>query len=210
MSNMSMSNMVGQRTSPMQPPLRDGLPPGNSAASDVAGQGQGVGAVRDRASARDQLNMQILKSSAEVSIQAGDQSQALLFRAAIDHINEVLAPELGADAIQGKASEDNSAEATAERILSLSTGFFDAYAAQHAGDDPKKVAEDFVGLIRGGFEKGFKEATDILQGLKVFSGGIESGVMKTYDLVSKGYDDFLASKLAAVDSPKAAITASAA
>lgn len=145
--------------------------------------------------AREQLNVQILQSSAEVSLQAGNQSQTLVFRAAIDRINEMLAPTLGPDALQGKMSEDNSAEATAGRILSLSTGFFDAYAAQRQGDDPDQIAKDFVGLIRGGFEKGFKEATDILQGLKVFSGDIESGVMKTYELVSKGYDDFLASKL---------------
>lgn len=52
-----------------------------------------------------------------------------------------------------------------------------------------------VPVIRGGFEKGFNEARDILQGLQVFSGDIESGVMKTYEPVSKGYDDFLASKL---------------
>ena len=148
-----------------------------------------------RAIAREQLNVQILQASAEVTLQTGDQSQTLVFRAAIDRINELLAPTLGPDAIQGKMSEDNSAEATAGRILSLSTGFFDAYAAQRKGDDPDQVAKDFVSLIRGGFEKGFKEASEILQGLKVFSGDIESGVMKTYELVNKGYDDFLASKL---------------
>jgi hypothetical protein len=161
-----------------------------------------------RAVARDQLNVQILQSSAEVSLQAGNQSQTLVFRAAIDRINEFLAPTLGPDAIQGKMSEDNSAEATAGRILSLSTGFFDAYAAQRKGDDPDQVAKDFVSLIRGGFEKGFKEATDILQSLKVFSGDIESGVMKTFELVNKGYDDFLASKLTPVtEKPAEAVAA---
>ena len=50
-------------------------------------------------------------------------------------------------------------------------------------------------MIRGGFEKGFSEAQEILQGLKVFNGDIETGVMKTFELVNKGYDDFLASKL---------------
>lgn len=152
-------------------------------------------AAEARASARDEMNVQILQASTEVSLKAGDQSQALLFRSAIERINELLAPSLGRDAIQAKLSEDNSPEATAGRILSLSTGFFDAYAAQRTGDDPDQVAKDFVALIRGGFEKGFNEAKDILQGLKVFSGDIESGVMKTYALVNKGYDEFLAGKL---------------
>ena len=69
------------------------------------------------------------------------------------------------------------------------------FRSQRPNDDPDQVAKDFVELIRGGFEKGFNEAKDILQGLQVFNGDIESGVMKTYELVSKGYDDFLASKL---------------
>jgi len=154
-----------------------------------------VDASENRISARDQLNVQILQASAEVLLTAGDQSQALLFRGAIERINELLSPTLGPDAIQAKMSEDNSPEATAGRILSLSTGFFDAYAAQRPDDDPDQVAKDFVDLIRGGFEKGFGEAQEILQGLKVFSGDIESGVMKTFELVNNGYDEFLASKL---------------
>jgi hypothetical protein len=149
-----------------------------------------------RNNVRNELNLQILQASAEVSLNAGNQSQALLFRSAIERINELLAPTLGPDALQAKMSEDNSPEATAGRILSLSTGFFDAYAAQRPNDDPDLVAKDFVELIRGGFEQGFNEARDILQGLQVFNGDIESGVMKTYELVQKGYDDFLASKLA--------------
>jgi hypothetical protein len=155
------------------------------------------------ASAKQQLNVQILELSAKTSIQSGNQPQALLFSAAIDRINEILAPELGANAIQSKASEDNSPEATAERILSLSTGFFDAYAAQHPDDPPEKVAQDFIDLVRSGFEQGFKEAADILEGLQVFDGDIKDGIMKTYELVSKGYDDFLASKLPTTGTPSA-------
>ena len=157
--------------------------------------------------AKQQLNTQILEASAKVSIQSGNKSQALVFRAAIDRINELLAPEFGANAIQGRMTEDNSPEATAGRILSLSTGFFDAYAAQHPDTPPEQLARDFVNLIRGGFEKGFKDASDILDGLQGFSGEIKDGIMKTYELVSKGYDDFLASKLQAVSEPKVPATA---
>lgn len=160
-----------------------------------------------RAVARDQMNVQIL-ASVQVSLKAGDQSQALLFRSAIERINEMLAPTLGPDAIQSKMSEDNSPEATAQRILDLSTGFFDAYAAQRPGDDAEQVAKDFVALIRGGFEQGFNEAKDILDGLKVLGGDIESGIMKTYELVNKGYDEFLASKLGGSNSNSADSSAS--
>lgn len=158
-------------------------------------EAQRAGVPPTQNSLRDEQNLQILQASAEVSLKAGNQSQALLFRSAIERINELLAPTLGPDAIQAKMSEDNSPEATAQRILSLSTGFFDAYARQRPDDDPEQVATDFVNLIRGGFERGFNEAKEILQGLQVFGGDIESGVMKTYELVQKGYDDFLAGKL---------------
>ena len=170
-------------------------PAADPAATAVRSGGEQVDAAENRGSARDQLNVQILEASAKVSLKAGDQSQALLFRGAIERINELLSPTLGPDAIQAKMSEDNSPEATAERIVSLSTGFYDAYTAQRPDDNPEEVAKDFINLIRGGFEKGFSEAQEILQGLKVFSGDIEAGVMKTFELVNKGYDDFLASKL---------------
>lgn len=149
-------------------------------------------------SPRDALNARILEASLEVSIRSGNDAQALLFRTAIDRINDLLAPEFGPDALQrAAANEDTSAEATAARILGFSTGFFDAYAAQRPGDDPEQVARDFVDLIRGGFEQGFNEARDILDGLGVLGGDVESGIMKTWELVHKGLDDFLAGKLPA-------------
>lgn len=109
-----------------------------SAQSQVA-DGQSVSS---ESQLRSQLNVQILQSSLEVSIQAGGKSQELVFRAAIDRINEQLAPSMGPDAIQGAMNQDNSPEATAGRILSLSTGFYDAYAARRSGDDPTQVAKD--------------------------------------------------------------------
>ena len=46
--------------------------------------------------------------------------------------------------------------------------------------------------ISGGMEKGFKEARDILGGLKVLNGDIAGNIDKTYELVQKGYADFIA------------------
>ncbi|MDR3159963.1 MAG: DUF5610 domain-containing protein [Zoogloeaceae bacterium] len=153
------------------------------------------------ADAKHQLNVQILEASAKVSLTAGDDPLALVLRSAIDRINELLSPELGPNALQNTAGQDNSAEATAERILSLSTAFYDNYAKQHPSEDPEETARNFVALIRGGFEKGFGEAQNILEGLGVFDGEVKNGVMKTWELVQKGYDDFLAGKLEAINKP---------
>lgn len=148
---------------------------------------------------RQQQNVQILQASMDVSIQSGDSSLALLYRTAIDRINEYLEPELGPNAIGGKDAPDGSPEATAGRILSLSTAFYDAYAAQpkNKDKDAETMARDFVDLIRGGFERGFGEAREILGGLGVLGedSPVEQGINKTYALVMQGYDDFLASKL---------------
>ena len=142
--------------------------------------------------ATKQFKVGILESALQVSIQAGNDSQALLFRTAIDRINEVLGISEGPDALQKAASQDNSPEATAARILSFTTGLYAAYAAKRPDDDPEQVASDFVDVIRSGFEKGFNEAKDILKGLNVLNGEVEAGINKTYQLVQKGMDDFLA------------------
>ena len=151
------------------------------------------------ASLRKDLNVGILQASMAVSIRAGDESQALLFRTAIEGINEALAPTLGADAIQNAMGQDNSAEATAGRIVSMSTAFFDAYAARRPEDDPETVLRDFMDVIRGGFEKGFGEARDILSGLGVFNGAVEADVTKTRELVLQGYDRFMLERLPSSD-----------
>jgi hypothetical protein len=164
---------------------------------DKAQESVKPGATALAAQYRYQAGLQILQSSFSVSISAGKEPQALLFSSTVNHINMLLEPELGPNALQNAAiSQDNSPEATAGRILSISTGFYEIYAKQHPGEDPEKVVKNFVDVIRRGFEKGFNEAKNILQGLQVFGGDIATGVMKTYDLVAKGYGQFLADKLA--------------
>lgn len=149
---------------------------------------------------RAQLDSQILQASFEVSISSGNNGMALLYRTAIDSINEQLAPEFGPNALQAAMQQDNSAEATAERILSQSTAFFDAYARQNPNQEPEEAIRNFVNIIRGGFEQGYKEAANILSGLGVMGEGssIAADIGKTFDLVQKGYDDFLQTKLQAL------------
>ncbi len=152
---------------------------------------------------KNQLNAHILQASLDVSISSGNNSMALLYRTAIDNINEQLAPELGPNALQAAMQQDNSPEATADRIVSMSTAFFDGYARQHPNKPPEDVARDFVDIIRGGFEKGYNEAASILKGLGVLeeSGTIATEIGKTFALVQQGYDDFLESKLQALQLP---------
>ncbi|MCS3804774.1 hypothetical protein HNO92_001326 [Chromobacterium alkanivorans] len=161
--------------------------------------------------ARNQLNAQLV-ANLDVSTNTDGKSLSLLYRTAIDSINQILSDQLnasgggGADDAQGaqgaqqtpnilqqKLSEDNSPEGTSQRILSGALSFFSTYAKQHPELSQEDQAKNFVDIVRGGFEKGYAEAVDILNGLKVFNGNIADEIKKTRDLVNKGFDDFVAS-----------------
>lgn len=143
--------------------------------------------------AKQALNQAVLAASAEVSISAGNESMALLFKTAIDHLNEVLAPEFGDNAIQRAADSglDVSPEATADRIVTLSTAFFARYQVAHPEKDLATALTDFTALIGGGIDQGFAEARDILDGLGVLEGDIASNIDKTYELVQAGLKAFV-------------------
>lgn len=146
------------------------------------------------AQARAQQNAAIVQASADVAISSGNDSLALLYKTAIDSINENLKAEFGDNALQAAMSQDNTPDGTAGRIVSLSTGFFEAFKAQHAGEDEAEVLKNFMATIRSGFERGFQEASDILQSLSVLNGDIASNIDKTYELVLQGYADFEAAQ----------------
>lgn len=144
------------------------------------------------AKARASSNSAIVQTSLNVAISAGNDPLALLLRSAIEGVNEALAPTLGKDAIQNAAAtQDNSPEATAGRIVQLSTAFYDAFRQQKGLEDSEETRKQFIDVIEGGFKKGFKEAQDVLEGLKVLGGEIAAGIDKTYELVLKAYQDFI-------------------
>lgn len=144
-----------------------------------------------QAEAHAQLNAAIINTSIEVSINTKNEPLALLLKSAITGINEALKPAFGENAIQTAVSQDNTPEGTAGRIVSLSTGFFEAFKKQHVGEADADVLNKFMTTIRGGFEQGYKEARDILQGMGALNGDIAGNIDKTYQLVQKGYEDFV-------------------
>jgi hypothetical protein len=151
-------------------------------------------AVSASSRAKMQLNVSILQESASISLNSGNDPLALLYKSAITSLNEQLEADFGPDAIQNALGQDNSPEATAGRIVSLSTAFFSAFQQQHSELEGDEALNRFMDTIKGGIEKGFKEARDILQGLQVLGGDIAANIDKTYELVQKGLDDFVASQ----------------
>lgn len=147
-------------------------------------------------------NRSILSASLEVSIKSGDQSMSLLFKTTIENLNEALAPEFGPNALPALDSPgalgpaeasalDVSPEATAGRIVSLSTGLFELYQGSNPDKDFATALEDFTELIRGAIDQGFAEARKILDGLGVLQGDIAGNIDRTYELVQQGLQDFI-------------------
>lgn len=146
--------------------------------------------------AKLQLNVSILQESASISLNSENDPLALVYKSAITSINEQLQADFGPDAIQNATGQDNSPEGTAGRIVSLSTAFFSAFQKQNSDLEGDEALNKFMDTIKGGIEKGFKEARDILQGLQVLNGDIASNIDKTYELVMKGLDDFASNQKA--------------
>ncbi|MGX9460013.1 DUF5610 domain-containing protein [Shewanella sp. A14] len=141
---------------------------------------------------RQMMNNTILAAQEEVSIAAGDKSMALLYRAAIEAINEELAPSLGDNSVQKSIDNgvDYSPEATADRIVSFATQFFSVHQKQNQSMGHDEQVNSFMVKIGDAIDKGFKEASEILSGLKVLEGDIAAGVDKTYELVQQGLAQF--------------------
>ncbi len=139
-----------------------------------------------------QLNVAILQSQQDVNIGAKDQPQSLVLKAAIDSINEQIAPYLGEDSLATALNEevDVSPEATASRIVSQATGFFSSFQQNNETLGFDQQLEKFLQVIGGGIDQGFGEARDILDSLQVLEGDVASNIDKTYDLVQAGLEAF--------------------
>lgn len=150
-------------------------------------------AEKTQVSTQDQLNASIVQSTIEVSVSSGNQPLALLLKSAIEGINDALEATHGENAIQAAYDSglDVSPEATADRIVSLSTAFFSSYQEQHPELSAEEALTAFVDVISGGIDQGFAEAREILDGLQVLEGDIASNIDKTYDLVQEGLSSFL-------------------
>lgn len=136
---------------------------------------------------------QTASSRADINISIDQQPLKLLYQAAIDRINEQVAPYLGDQAIQRgyQSGVDVSPEATANRIVSMTTALFGLFRQQHPQQDLEQVATKFAEVITLGIKQGFADAREILSGLGVLEGDIGMNIDLTFDLVMDGIAAFV-------------------
>ncbi|MFD2167855.1 DUF5610 domain-containing protein [Thalassotalea euphylliae] len=137
-------------------------------------------------------DLNILQAQANQGSSVKDNPQQLLFKTAINEINKLLEPELGANAVQSAYDQgiDFSPEATADRIVGGTTAFFDAFREQNPDLDDQQAIDEFNRVIGGGIDQGFTEARDILDSLNVLEGKIAEDIDATYSLVQDGLNAF--------------------
>ena len=143
----------------------------------------------------------------DLSLQDGENSLSLVYRAAIQNVNEALEPALGPDTITATTGSDTETtpEATADRVFSQVSATFDAYLTQAQTDDPELSTEqafsDFVALIRTGIENGFAEARTILSNLGALDETVSADVDATYELLLQKLNEYEANGAVTAPAP---------
>jgi len=153
--------------------------------------------IESKQSPRFDADASIVASIATSNLSPGSLIQSkpldLVYQAAIDRINEEVAPYLGEGAIERVYEQgiDVSPDATANRIVTLSTALFPLYEQQNPEFTQEESLSRFIDVIRSGVEQGFFEAREILQGLGVLEGKIEADIDRTFNLVLEGFAGFV-------------------
>jgi hypothetical protein len=152
-------------------------------------------ALENRAAKETNKNAQnaaIMAANEKVSLNSNNEGLSLLYKTALEAINKELEPVFGENAAQKiyDSGIDVSPEATAERIVSFATKFYGRYEQMTPNMSDEERLDSFLNIIGGAIDQGFTEAKDVLKGLSVYEGEIESNVDKTYDFVLKGLAKF--------------------
>ena len=155
-------------------------------------QPQKTSTVYDHAQHKKEQNSAIVRSQIDLNFKMGNEPMALLYKTALSAINEVLDPTQETKPIQIAYDNkiDISPEATATRIVSLSTAFFHSFQQENPDIEPKESLNQFMSIISVGIDQGFKDARDILESLSVLDGEITTNIDNTYDLVQEGLNHF--------------------
>lgn len=151
---------------------------------------------------RRQLNQTILDNQLSLSLQSDNKAMNLLYRAISDAVEKRMAaqaPQNANDSTEATAetglnktysNEDTSPQATADRIVSFATNFYQAFREQNPELNDEDGLEQFMQEIGKGIDQGFADARDILSGLKKLEGKVADDIDETYSLIQKGLQDF--------------------
>ncbi len=164
----------------------------NSATSVGSKQRQPTDGVYSHEEFKKSANKAILSAELKISLENDNQSMSLLYKTALEAINEELGVTPDTSSIQ-KAYDSNidfSPQATADRIVQNSTSLLTAFRDSHSELSSDESLNKFMDVIQKGIDKGFEDAKGILDSLSVLNGEIASNIDLTYEYVQTGLSAF--------------------
>jgi hypothetical protein len=176
--------------------------PTESSSTSINNQTTKPSASELSAENRRQLNQTILDNQLSLSLQSDNKAMSLLYRAISDAVEKRMADlapqdqntntEAAAETGLNKTynNEDTSPQATADRIVSFATNFYQAFREQNPELNDEDGLEQFMQEIGKGIDQGFADARDILTGLKKLEGKVADDIDETYSLIQQGLQDF--------------------
>ena len=129
--------------------------------------------------------------------QGDDKAMNILYSEIMSTINGELGKEhaITPDKVAGQADDYWSPENTAGRIVEGALGFFDTFQRQNSNMPEDEQVEKFLSIITKSIDKGYGEATKVLDGLKVFDGSIKDNAEATRSLIDDKLAAFREAKL---------------
>jgi hypothetical protein len=129
-------------------------------------------------------------NSGKSDFQALYQALDLTSKEIVDKINEQLKITLPGG-VQSLKPEDVTPEATADRIVSGVTAFFDIYAKQKKNLSGDELVDSFISEVTRGVSEGYGDAVKFLEASGAFSvNGVKDGVEKTRSLIDEKLQAF--------------------
>jgi hypothetical protein len=120
----------------------------------------------------------------------GTNPYALTAKEILQRINKELKDELP-EGIESLDPADHTPEATADRIVSGVTAFFDVFARQNKELQGDELVDAFIETIKRGVQKGYDDAYQILEAVGAFDvEGVREGVQQTKILIESKLNVF--------------------
>jgi len=127
----------------------------------------------------------------QLSTKASDQLiQKTLFSTISEEVNAIFS-EAGIE-IAEYSGMDFSAKATAERIFSFTTSFYDMYKGKNPEMSEEEVREGFEKLVRGSVDKGYEEAMGLLSAHELDKDSGKDLAAQTMSTLHSMLDEFFA------------------
>lgn len=153
-------------------------------------------------------NQNIVQAMFGDARQGDDKAMNILYSEIMEKLNAELGEDhaITPEKMAGQAEDYWSPENTAGRIVEGALGFFETFQKQNPNMAEDEQVEQFLSTITKAIDKGYGEATQVLDGLKVFDGSIKDNAEATRSLIDDKLAAFREARLGSKSSNSEGLT----